>query len=196
MVSILKPLSDAELENKILELLSYTEPKSSNQLHREIRANKARFTQIRNKMIVNEWIKAENRDGRLFLTKNKFESPKFEKDEWTDLVRTNCEWYFKNLKKYSPICKKINKHFEIKDKIKPALDAFLHQLDRLMIVHTRLAYAENLGLITPYKAKQYQKICMETFQELVERLTEEHKEFKNEIIEYAQSKVKIITFKV
>ena len=196
MVSILKPLSDAELENKILELLSYTEPKSSNQLHREIGANKARFTQIRNKMIVNEWIKVENRDGRLLLTKNKFESPKFEKEEWTNLVHTNCEWYLKNLKKYSPICKKINDHFEIKDKIKPALDAFFHQLDRLMIVHTRLAYAENLGLITPYKAKQYQKICRETFQKLVERLTEEHKEFKNEIIEYAQSKVKTITFKV
>ena len=192
----MKPLSDAELENKILELLSYTEPKSSNQLHRETRTNKARFTQIRNKMITNEWIKAENRDRRLFLTKNKFESPKFEKDEWTNLVRTNCEWYFKNLKKYSPICKKIKEHFEIKDKIKPVLDAFLHQLDRLMIVHTRLAYAENLGLTTPYKAKQYQNICMETFQEFMGRLTEEHKEFKNEIIEYAQSKVKTITFKV
>src|SRR3989338_5295365 len=196
MVSILKPLSDAEVENKILELLSHTEPKSSNQLHREIRANKARFTQIRNKMIDNEWINADNKNGRLFLTKNKFESPKFEKEEWTSLARTNCEWYLKNLKKYSPICKKIKDHFEIKDQIKPALDAFFHQLDRLMIVHTRLAYAENLGLTTPYKARQYQKICMETFQELVERLTEEHKEFKNEIIEYAQSKVKNITFKV
>lgn len=65
-----------------------------------------------------------------------------------------------------------------------------------MIVHTRLAYAENLGLTTPYKARQYQKICRDTFQELMERLTEEHKEFKKEIIEYAQSKVKTITFKV
>jgi hypothetical protein len=196
LVSILKPLSDAELENKILELLSYTDPKSSNQLHREIGANKARFTQIRNKMIDNEWIKAENKDGKLLLTKHKFESPKFEKEEWTNLVRTNCEEYLKNLKKHSPICKKIENHFEIKYKLKPALDAFFHQLDRLMIVHTRLAYAENLGLTTSYKAKQYQKICMETFQELVERLTKEHKEFKKEIIEYAQSKVKTITFTV
>jgi hypothetical protein len=196
LVSILKPLSDAELENKILGLLSYKDSKSSNELHREIRSNKARFTQIRNKMITNEWIRAENRDGRLFLTKNKFESPKFENEEWTNLVRINCEWYLKNLKKYSPICKKIENRFEIKDNLKPALDAFFHQLDRLMIVHTRLAYAENLGLTTPYKARQYQKICMETFQELVGRLTEEHKEFKNEIIEYAQSKVKTITFKV
>jgi hypothetical protein len=192
----LKPLSDVELENKILELLSHTEPKSSNQLHREIRANKARFTEIRNKMIANEWIKAENRDGRLFLTKNKFESLKFEKEDWTNLTRTNCEWHFQNLKKYSPICKKRKDHFEIKDKIKPVLDIFFQQLDRLMIVHTRLAYAENLGLTTPYKARQYQKICRDAFQELMERLTEEHKEFKNEIIEYAQSKVKTITFKV
>jgi len=74
----LKPIDDTELENKILGILSHTEPKWSNQVFKELRVNKARYQRIRDKMRDQDWIKAEKKGRELLLTRLNFESSKFE----------------------------------------------------------------------------------------------------------------------
>ena len=76
------------------------------------------------------------------------------------------------------------------------LDAYFHELDRQMIVCTRLVNAEALGLIRPSKSRFHQKKCIEFVHEFIKKLMRDHKEFKNEIIEYAQSQLRTVQFKI
>ena len=76
------------------------------------------------------------------------------------------------------------------------MDAFFQELDRQMIVNTRLVNAEALGLIRSSKARFHQKKCVEFVHEFIKKLLNDHKEFKEEIKEYAQSQLRTVQFKI
>jgi len=187
-------MDDIELENNILELLSPIDPVWSNQLHRELGGvNKARYTRIRDKMIEEDWIKTERKGRELLLTRINFEAPKFDEQDWTKTTRTNCTNWLQYFKDRKPLFRK-NK-VRTKD-LKYMLDAYFHELDRQMIVCTRLVNAEALGLILPSRSRKHQKKCVEFVHEFVKKLLRDHKEFKEEIKEYAQSQLRTVQFKI
>jgi len=187
-------MDDIELENKILEILSPIDSKWSNLVYSKLRVNKARFHRIRDKMIEHGWIHAEKKGRNLLLTRINFESAKFDEKDWTKIARINCtNWleYFKNKK---PL---FNKKNNVRTKeIKMMLDAYFHELDRQMIVCTRLVNAEALGLILSSRSRKHQKKCIDFVHEFIKKLLSDHKEFKYEIKEYAQSQVRTIQFKI
>ena len=185
------------MENRILEILSPIESTWSNAVFGKLRVNKARYQKIRDRMIQEKWIKAEKKGRNLLLTRLNFEVLKFESTDWTKIARINCNTYLKSLKDNKPLFK-INKRKPayIKKQQKMILNAYFHELDRQMIVCTRLVNANALGLIRSSKAKFHQKQCMEFVHEYIKKLLSEHKEFKDEIIEYAQSQVRTVKFKI
>ena len=65
-----------------------------------------------------------------------------------------------------------------------------------MVVCTRLVNAEALGLIRSSKAIFHQRQCIEFVHEFIKKLLSDHKEFKEEIKEYAQSQVRTVQFKI
>ena len=187
-------MDDIELENKILEILSPIEPKWSNLVYRELQVNKARYQRIRDKMIDEGWIHAEKKGRELLLTRINFESAKFDEKDWTRITRMNCTRWLGYFQGKKPL---FNKKKNIRTKeIKRMLDAYFHELDRQMIVCTRLVNAEALGLIRSSKAKFHQRQCIEFVHEFIKKLLSDHKEFKEEIKEYAQSQVRTVQFKI
>jgi len=182
------------MENKILGILSPTEPTWSNAVFRALRVNKARYHRIRDKMIDEEWVKAEKKGRNLFLTKLNFEAPKFEGNDWTNITKMNCDRWLKYFKDRKPLFRK-NKKIRTKD-LKGLLDAYFYELDRQMIVCIRLVNAEALGLITSSRARTHQKKCIDFVHEYIKKLVNDHKEFKEEIKEYAQSQLRTVQFKI
>ena len=187
-------MDDVELENKILEILSHIEPKWSNLVFKELRVNKARYQRIRDKMIEEGWIKSERKGREMLLTRINFESSKFVEHDWTRITRMNCSSWLKYFKDKKPLFNK-KKKIRTKD-LKLMLDAYFHELDRQMIVHTRLVNAEALGLILSSRSRKHQKKCVDFVHEFIKKLLSDHKEFKEEIKEYAQSQVRTVQFKI
>jgi len=187
-------MEDIEIENNILGILSPIEPTWSNAIYRKLPVNKARYQRIRDKMIKEEWIKAEKKGRNLLLTRLNFEAPKFKGNDWTDITRINCDTWLKYFKDRKPLFRK-NKKIRTKD-LKGLLDAYFHELDRQMIVCIRLVNAEALGLITSSRAKTHQKKCIDFVHEYIKKLVNDHKEFKEEIKEYAQSQLRTVQFKI
>ncbi len=187
-------MEDIEIENEILNILSPIDPKWSNQLFRKLDVNKARYQRIRDKMIEEGWIKAEKKGQKLLLTRLNFEADKFKEHDWTRTTRTNCNNWLKYFKDNKPLFTK-NKKIRTKD-LKMWLDAYFHELDRQMIVCIRVVNAEALGLITSAKARTIQQECIEFVKEYVQKLLNDHKEFKEEIKEYAQSQLRTVQFKI
>jgi len=187
-------MDDIELENKILEILSPIEPTWSNALFRKLDVNKARYQRIRDKMIDEGWIKAEKKGRNLLLTRANFEDPKYDEHDWTKITKINCDTWLKYFKDRKPLFRK-NKKIRTKD-LKGLLDAYFHELDRQMIVCIRFVNAEALGLITSGRARTIQHECIEFVKEYVKKLLNDHKEFKEEIKEYAQSQLRTVQFKI
>jgi len=187
-------MEDIEIENEILRKLSPIDPMWSNQLFRKLDVNKARYQRIRDNMIKEEWIKAEKNGQKLLLTRANFEDPKYDDHDWTDVTRTNCNTWLKYFQDRKPLFTK-NKKVRNKN-IKGMLDAYFRELDRQMIVCIRFVNAEALGLITSARARAIQQECIEFVKEYVKKLLNDHKEFKDEIKEYAQSQLRTVQFKI
>ena len=140
-------MNDIEIENKILEKLSPYDEISSNKLFLKIKIkiSKPRFTKIKNNMINQGWITLREEKTRDFLKRSIFEAPKFDEDDWTNITRINCTNWLKYFIDRKPL---FNKKKKIRTKnLKFMLDAYFQELDRQMIVNTRLVNAEALGLI-------------------------------------------------
>jgi len=91
-------MEDIEIENKILEILSPIDGMWSNQVFGELNVGKERYTEIRNKMIQEKWIKKEYEKNKMYLTRLNFEAPKFDDHDWTNITQTNCDNFLKYLK--------------------------------------------------------------------------------------------------
>jgi len=149
-------------------------------------------------MIDEKIINAKRVGRNLLLTRSDFEaSSKYTEKDWTRIAKINCDTFLNYLKDRKPLFsvtkkKKIN----IRKNKKVALDAFFHELDRLMIVCTRLVNAEALGLISSRFSRYHQKECVEFVQKQIKKLLSDHKEFKEEIKEYAQSQLRTVQFKI
>ena len=191
-------MEDYEIENKILKIVSPINPMWSNQVFEKLRhVGKPRYHRLRDEMIDEKWIKAVKKGRNLFLTRLNFESSKFDDHDWTNITRTNCDNFLKYLKDNKPLFRiHRNKPFKIKKNQKMYLDAFFQELDRQMIVHTRLVNAEALGLIRSSRAIHHQKKCVEFVHEFIKRLLYDHREFREEIKEYAQSLLRTVQFKI
>ncbi len=188
-------MQDYEIENKILEILSPINPKWSNQVFRELRhVSKGKYHRLRDEMIKEEWIKSEKKKNRLLLTISNFEEGKFKEHDWTYTTKINCDTWLKYFKNRKPLFRK-NKKIRTKD-LKYMLDAYFHELDTQMIVCIRFVNAEALGLITSRRARTIQHECIEFVKEYVKKLLNDHKEFKEEIKEYAQSQLRTVQFKI
>jgi len=187
-------MNDSEIQNKILSSLSPFDSTWSNHLARVLRVNKNKYTKIRNKMIEEGWIIAEKKQNRLLLTISNFEEGKFKGHDWTYITKINCDNWLKYFKDRKPLFTK-KKKVRTKD-LKGLLDAYFHELDRQMIVCIRFVNAEALGLITSARARAIQHECIEFVKEYVKKLLNDHKEFKEEIKEYAQSQLRTVQFKI
>jgi glyoxylate carboligase len=66
----------------------------------------------------------------------------------------------------------------------------------MMIVYTRLVNAEALGLIRQSRAEFHQKKCVDLVHEFIKALLKDHSEFKEEIKDYAQAKIRTVEFKI
>ena len=183
-----------ELENKILEKLSPIDPKWSNKVYEGLHVNKARYQRIRNKMIAGGWIQAEKKGRELLLTRINFESAKFDEKDWTNIARINCTNWLKYFQNKKPL---FNKKKNVRTKeIKMMFNAYFYELDKQMIVCTRLVNAEALGLILSGRSRKHQIKCIDFVHEFIKKLLLDHKEFKEEIKEYAQSQVRTVQFKI
>ena len=187
-------MDDIEIENEILKILSPIDPMWSNQLYSKLRTDKARYQRIRDKRIEEEWIKAEKNRQKLLLTRLNFVEDKFKEHDWTYPTKINCDTWLKYFKDRKPL---FNKKKKVRTKnLKGLLDAYFHELDRQMIVCIRFVNAEALGLITTAQARSIQHECIEFVKEYVKKLLNDHKEFKDEIKEYAQSQLRTVQFKI
>ena len=189
-------MGDVSLENKILGIISPIDEMWSNQVFRKLRVSKPRYTETRDKMIDQGWIHSELKNGRMYLKRIDFEAPKFENKDWARITRINCNTMLNHLKENKPLFKIRKKKKSLSKENKEALDDLFHELDRQMIVYTRLVNAEALGLIRSSRAIFHQKECVELVQEFIKRLLHDHKEFKEEIKEYAQSQLRTVQFKI
>jgi len=189
-------MNDIAIENKILETLSPINEMWYNQLFRKFHVNKARFQRIRDKMIDQGWIHSELKNGRMYLTRIDFEAPKFENKKWAKITRINCNTMLNHLKENKPLFKIRKKKKSLSKENKEALDTLFHELDGQMIVHTRLVNAEAFGLIRSSRAKFHQKESVNLVREFIKKLLSDHKEFKEEIKEYAQSQLRTVQFKI
>ena len=197
MVSRLKPQTHDNLENAILERLSHYDSISSNELYESLRVNKKRYTDTKNRMIEQGFIKEEIRGNRTYLSRIDFEDVKFQKSYYTRIVRTNCRTYLNSLKKMKPIAtSRKNKNHSLKKNAKIGLDAIFTQLDTIHIICTRLEYAKSFGLMNGTRAIYHKNKCLKLFDEIIESLFSDHKKFKDEIINHYQSQVRILKFKV
>ncbi len=190
-------MEDYQIENEILTILSPIEPIHSNKVFSKLRTDKSRYHEIRDKMIKEKWIKDERKGRNLLLTRLNFEADKFKGNDWTRTTQTNCNNILKFFIKNKPVFRvRENKPFKIKKALKMHLDYYFQELDRQMIVCTRVVNAEALGLITSTRSKKIQKECIDFVKEYVKKLLNDHKEFKDEIKEYAQSQLRTVQFKI
>lgn len=197
MVSILKPFIHDNLENAILENLSHYDAISSNELHQKLKVNKKRYTDTKNYMIKQGFIKEEIKGNRTYLVIAGFdEDEKFKKSEYVRTIKVNCRNYLQTLKKMSPIATTRNNKHTLKKNAKKGLNAIFYQLDRIHIICTRLEYAGAFGLMNLRTARFHKNQCLELFDEIMEKLFSDHKKFKDEIINHYQSQVRILKFKV
>lgn len=189
-------MNDIEIEDKILEILQSTEEISSNQVYRKLGVNKARYTIIRDKMIKEEWIRLSEKNGRKYLAKTNIDIPKFYDYDPIRIARINCKTYLESMKTNRPLFIKKNEKYEITEEMKMVLNAFFHELDRQMILHIRLVNAEALGIIKNKDMKYHQKRCVEFVQARIKILLKDHSEFREEIKDFAQSKIRMLEFKI
>ena len=195
MVLLMKPLTD-NLENDILENLSYYDAISSNDLFQKLGGSKKRYTDTKNRMIEQGFIKEEKKGNRKYLSKMDFEDEKFQKSDYTGTVITNCNHYINNLKKIKPIAISRKNKYVLKKDAKILLDALFIQLDTIHIICTRLEYAKSFGLMNKRRATHHRNKCLELFDKIMEKLLNNHKKFKNEIINHYQSQIRTLKFKV
>jgi hypothetical protein len=121
-------------------------------------------------------------------------SSKYDQEDWTRITRMNCIGFLKFLKDRKPLFTKKGK---VRTKLlKLYLKAFFHELDRQMIVCTRLVNAEALGLVGSRTSRYHQKKCVGFVQEFIKKILNDHKEFKEEIKEYCQSQLRMVQFKI
>ena len=184
------------LENIILENLSYHDEISSNKLHQKLKVNKKRYTDTKNHMITQGYIKEEINGNRKYLSRLDFEDEKFQQVEFTTTIKTNCNYYMKNLKKIKPIAISRKDKFILKKKVKVILDALFIQLDKIHTICIRLEYAKTFGLMNKTRAKHHRNKCLELFDEIMNELFFDHKKFKLQIINHYQSQIRILKFKV
>ena len=196
MVSTLKPPTHDNLENAILENLSYYDMISSNELHQKLKVNKKRYTDTKNHMIEQGFIKEEIKGNRTYLVIAGFEDEKFKKSEYARTIKVNCRNYLQTLKKMSPIATTRNNKHALKKNAKKGLNAIFFQLDRIHIICTRLEYAGAFGLMNTRITRFHKNQCLELFDEIMVKLFSDHKKFKDEIINHYQSQVRILKFKV
>lgn len=190
-------MDDSQLKSKMMILLSPITSIWSNELHRKLSANKARYTRIRNELVDEGWIMVEKREGRMYLTRIDFESSRFDREDWNKYTVINCNSALDSLKTQRPIFRITKKkEAKIELNIKMDLDMLLNELDRFLIVHSRLVYAQSLGLIRSGRAKLLQNDCLSKFHQVLNRLLKDHEQFKKEISEYAQSQIKTLQFKI
>jgi len=123
-----------------------------------------------------------------------FGDKKYDDYDWTEITRINCDTWLKYFKDRKPLFNK-KKKVRTKD-LKFMLDAYFRELDRQMIVCIRFVNAEALGLITSARARTIQHECIEFVKEYIKKLLNDHKEFKDEIREYAQSQLRTVQFKI
>jgi len=91
---------------------------------------------------------------------------------------------------------KKNETYTITEEMKFVLNSFFHELDRQMILHIRLVNAEALGLLKNKDVEYHQKRCVEFVQARIKVLLKDHSEFKQEILDFAQSKIRMLEFKI
>jgi hypothetical protein len=147
-------------------------------------------------MIEVGWIRSEKRQGRLYLTRIDFRPSKFDRVDWTSNPLINCSTALVYLKKHRPIFRITRNGLKIKPEAKESWDMLFDELDKLLIIHTRLVYARSLGLIPPRQGKSYQLDCINAFNEIMTSLLSDHLEFKNEITEHVKSQLKTFQFKI
>ena len=191
----MKPLTD-NLENDILDILSNHGTMSSNELHQKLRVNKKRYTDTKNNMIRQEFIREKTRGNRKYLSRVNFEDEKFKGSEYAMMARVNCNNYLRNLKSIKPIGILRKDRYVLKKNAKKLLDAIFFQLDTIHIICTRLEYAKSFGLMTGTSAKRHKNKCLDLFDVIMESLFSDHKKFKDEIINHYQSQVRTMRFKV
>ena len=196
MVSRLKPPTHDNLENAILENLNHYDSISSNELYEGLHVNKKRYTDTKNHMIEQGFIKEEIKGNRTYLSRMDFEDIKFQKSDYTGTAKVNCKNYLINLKKMKPIATSHKNNYTLKKNAKIILDALFIQLDRIHTICTRLEYAKTFGLMNGSRAIYHKNKCLKLFDNMTELLFTDHKKFKNEIINHYQSQVRIIRFKV
>lgn len=196
MVSRLKPPTHDNLENAILENLNHYDSISSNELYESLHVNKKRYTDIKNHMIEQGFIKEEIKGNRTYLNRMDFEDIKFQKSDYTMTAKINCKNYLTNLKKMKPIATSHKNNYTLKKNAKIILDALFIQLDTIHTICTRLEYARTFGLMNGTRAIYHKNKCLKLFDNITELLFSEHKKFKNEIINHYQSQVRTLRFKV
>lgn len=101
-----------------------------------------------------------------------------------------------NLKKIKPIAIQQKNKYTLKKNAKIILDALFIQLDTIHIICTRLEYAKAFGLMKKKRMIHHKNECLELFDAITKQLLNEHKKFKNEIIDHYQSQVRTLKFKI
>ena len=191
----MKPLTN-NLEYEILENLRKYGATSSNKLHQKLQCNKKRYTDIKNYMIEQKFIKEETKGNRKYLSRIDFESPKFQDKDFTKTIIVNCNHYMKNLRKMKPIATSHTKKYTLKKDAKMVLDALFGELDKLHTICVRLEYARLFGMINPKNAKYHRNECLKLFDEMTVELFFDHKKFKTQIISHYQSDIRTLKFMV
>ncbi len=191
-------MNDGEIQSKILNSLSTIDSTWSNKLARELRVNKNKYTKNRNKLIEDGLITVEKEQNRMLLKLARFEAKdKYGDYDWTKITRENCTGYLQYLRETKPLFKITKKKkIRITKNRKLYLNAFFHELDRQMIMCIRFVNAEALGLIKKAQAESVQYQCIDFVKEYIKQLVNDHKEFKEEIKEYAQSQLRTVQFKI
>jgi len=156
------------------------------------------YTKNRNKLIEDGLITVEKEQNRMLLKLARFEAKgKYGDYDWTKITRENCTGYLQYLRETKPLFKITKKKkIRITKNRKLYLNAFFHELDRQMIVCIRFVNAEALGLITKVQAESVQYQCIDFVKEYIKKLVNDHREFKDEIKEYAQSQLRTVQFKI
>jgi len=179
-----------------MEILSTHNGISSNDLHEKLHVNKKKYTDTKNHMIRQGFIKEEIKGRKNYLSRADFQNTSFQNSNYTKTVSTNCKNYLSNLKKIKLIASlRKDKHILKKD-AKTILDALFIQIDTIHVICTRLEYAQSFGLMSQKDSKFHKSKCLNLFDEVMKSLFSDHKKFKNEIINHYQSQVRTLKFKV
>lgn len=112
------------------------------------------------------------------------------------LQQSNCESYLKELAKNRPLFHSENR---LRSSTQKSFEGLVEELDRLMILHTRLSYAKVLHIVH----KKYRKMIQNNLNliekianEIIEKLFKQHKEFEWSIRRYLALKETRLFFRV